>query len=124
MPQERSEAFYQQQINLTNDTTVNSEDEILKHAVLRLNGQIIGIVFGIICALVIFIATNWLVLKGGDDAGHHLILIREFFFGYSVTFTGSLIGALYGFLVGYVSGWLIGLVYNAIVYIKIPKFRG
>lgn len=119
--QDKTESFYQQQIDLTKIDQNDSEEEILKQAVLRLNGQVIGVVFGIICALGIFVATNWLVLKGGDVVGPHLGLLGQFFIGYSVTFVGSLIGALYGFVIGYVSGLIIGYVYNAVVYIRTPK---
>lgn len=99
------------------------EEQLLKQAVLRLNGHVLGFVLGIIAALTIFIATNWLVVKGGDVVGPHLNLLGQFFVGYSVTFAGSLIGAAYGFITGYLSGMLIGFIYNAVVLIKSPKTR-
>lgn len=120
----KPDSFYQQQIEMTKSAPLDSEEEILKHAVLRLNGQIVGIVVGIVCALAIFVATNWLVLKGGEVVGPHLSLLAQFFIGYSVTFVGSLVGALYGFILGYLSGLFIGWVYNAIVFLRTPKSRG
>jgi hypothetical protein len=119
--EDKPDSFYQQQINLSKPSSVDSEEEILKHAVLRLNGQVVGIVLGSIAALVIFVATNWLVIKGGDVVGPHLGLLGQFFIGYSVTFFGSLIGALYGLVIGYLGGLLVGWVYNAVVSIKTPK---
>lgn len=116
--QDKTDSFYQQQIELSKSNPTDTEEKILKQAVLRLNGQVVGIVLGIISALVIFIATNWLVLKGGDVVGPHLNLLGQFFIGYSVTFIGSLVGAVYGFIVGYISGLLIGWIYNAIVLFK------
>lgn len=95
-----------------------SEEQLLKQAVVRLSSQILGLILGIVAALVIFVATNWLVLKGGDQIGPHLVLLSQFFIGYSVTFVGSLIGAAYGFLVGYISGLIIGWVYNAVVFLR------
>lgn len=91
------------------------EEELLRHAILRLNGNILGIVCGIVMALVIFAATNWLVIKGGEGTGAHLSLLSNFFFGYSVTFVGSFIGAAYGLLTGYILGYLIAWIYNRIV---------
>lgn len=114
---------FQQQIEMTKPTQANAEEEILKQAVVRLNGHILGFVLGIISALVIFAATNFLVLKGGEVVGPHLSLLGQFFIGYSVTFVGSLIGAVYGFITGYLSGLLIGWVYNAVVFLKTPKGR-
>jgi hypothetical protein len=73
---------------------------------------------GFVGAIVIFAATNWLVLKGGDVVGPHLGLLSQFFIGYSVTFVGSFIGAAYGFLVGYISGLIIGWIYNTVVFLR------
>lgn len=94
------------------------EEEILEHAVLRLNGNILGIVLGIVSGLIIFVATNWLIIKGGSNVGTHLNLLSQFFIGYSVTFTGSLIGMIYGFVTGYLIGFLTAWIYNRIVILK------
>jgi hypothetical protein len=95
-----------------------SEDERLARAVLRLNGTVMGLAFGSAAGLALFIATNWLVLKGGEPVGPHLALLGQFFLGYSVTFAGSFIGLAYGFASGYVAGWLIARVYNGVVLLK------
>lgn len=91
------------------------EEQLLEQAVLHLNGNILGIVFGIVIGLIILVATNWLVIKGGENVGTHLGLLRNFFIGYSVTFVGSLIGAIYGFLTGYIFGFLTAWIYNRVV---------
>ncbi len=92
-----------------------NEEQLLEQAVLHFNGNILGIVFGTVTGLIILVATNWLVIKGGEDVGTHLGLLSNFFIGYSVTFVGSLIGAIYGFVTGYVLGFLIAWIYNRIV---------
>lgn len=84
----------------------------LENALLRLNGRAWGISIGLVLALGLFVATNLLVLKGGVDPGRHLRLLRVFFPGYSVSFTGSIIGFVYAFVVGYGLGRMIGSVYN------------
>lgn len=104
-------------------TTEITEDQIIRHAVLRLNGNVLGFVLGSISALIIFAATNWLVLKGGEVVGPHLNLLGQFFIGYSVTFVGSLIGAVYSFVIGYLSGILLSWMYNAVVFLKRSVFR-
>jgi len=118
LEQETESNSFQKQIDMTKPRPVEVEEQILKRAVLRLNGHILGFVLGFIGALVIFAATNWLVLKGGENVGAHLGLLGHFFIGYDVTFTGSLIGAAYGFVAGYVSGLIIGWIYNAVVFFK------
>lgn len=95
-----------------------TEEEMIRRAVLRMNGNILGFVLGAVIAIIVFAATNWLVLKGGEVVGPHLSLLGQFFLGYSVSFVGSLIGALYGFFLGYLSGLFIGWVYNAVLFLR------
>jgi uncharacterized membrane protein len=109
---------FEQQIEMTKPKPAAAEEQLIKKAVLRLNGHILGFVIGVISALAIFVATNWLVLKGGDVVGPHLGLLGNFFIGYDVTFFGSLIGAAYGFVGGYITGLLIGWIYNAVVFLR------
>lgn len=91
------------------------EEQLLEQAILHLNGNILGIVLGTVTGLIILVATNWLVIKGGEKIGTHLGLLSNFFIGYSVTFVGSLIGAVYGFLTGYILGFLIAWIYHRIL---------
>ena len=100
-----------------------AEEQILKQAVVRLNGHILGFVIGVIAALGIFAATNWLVFKGGEVVGPHLSLLGNFFIGYSVTFLGSFIGAAYAFILGYLAGLFVGWIYNGVVFLRNPKAR-
>ena len=121
---------------------VRSEEEQLSRAVVRLNSTVLGLMLGILFALAIFIATNWLVLKGGpvnnqgeevigrvpimsekkdmpkEVIGPHLRLLANFFIGYRVTFVGSLIGAVWAFAVGTITGSVIGWIYNKLVDIR------
>ncbi|MBI2821632.1 MAG: hypothetical protein HYX74_05355 [Acidobacteria bacterium] len=97
------------------DIAKNSNDERLVREVLRLNGRILGLVFGLLCGLAIFLATNWLVLRGGNRVGPHLSLLNNFFVGYSVSFTGSLVGMAYGFGAGYLAGLFVAWTYNRVV---------
>jgi sterol desaturase/sphingolipid hydroxylase (fatty acid hydroxylase superfamily) len=87
-------------------------ENIVLTRVLHLNAMIQGIVVGLVLGSVIFFATNWLILKGGDRVGPHLSLLGQFFIGYRVTFAGSLIGFAYGFVVGFVGGYAVAKLYN------------
>lgn len=81
-------------------------------AILRLNARAWGIALGLLLGGGLFVATIFLVIKGGPDVGQHLSLISVFFPGYSVTLAGSVIGFIYAFVVGYALGRLVGTVYN------------
>jgi len=90
-------------------------EEIVLTRVVRLNAVIQGVVAGLLVGLVIFLATNWLVIKGGDPVGPHLSLLGQYFIGYKVTFTGSLVGFAYGFVTGFIGGYSVARVYNWLV---------
>ena len=96
------------------DTIPRLEDIILTR-VIRLNALVQGLVTGLLVGLVIFVATNWLILKGGPVVGPHLALLGQFFIGYRVTFLGSLIGFTYGFATGFCVGYFMASVYNRMV---------
>ena len=84
----------------------------LAKTILRIHEQGWGIAFGLVAGLGLLIATNWLVLKGGERVGPHLGLLSLYFPGYSVTFVGSLIGFVYAFVLGYGVGRVIAAIYN------------
>ena len=79
---------------------------------MRLNAAAQGVVTGLIAGLAIFIATNWLIIKGGPVVGPHLALLGQFFIGYRVTFVGSLIGFAYGFVLGFGVAYGVAWMYN------------
>lgn len=110
-----------EQIEATKTKPAEIQDRILRQAIVRLNGSILGLVLGLVAAISIFLATNWLVLKGGDVVGPHLGLLGQFFLGYEVTFLGSLIGAAYGFVTGFLAGVVIGGIYNGVVFLRTPR---
>jgi len=99
-------------------------EELVLTRLLRLNATVQGVVTGTVAGLGIFIATNWLVLKGGDIVGPHLSLLGQFFIGYRVSFVGSLIGFAYGFGGGFLLGYGVARMYNWIAGFKESKRLG
>ena len=96
----------------------NNEEVELFSGIVWLNAKTLGLVLGILFGTGLFIATNWLVIKGGDPVGPHLSLLGQYFFGYTVSVPGSFIGFVYGFAIGTLTGALIGWIYNRIVSFK------
>jgi hypothetical protein len=103
---------------MAEDRDIKPPEEIVLTRLLRLNAMVQGIVTGLICGLTIFIATNWLILKGGEVVGPHLGLLGQFFIGYRVTFVGSLVGLAYGFAGGWLIGYCMASIYNRVVDLK------
>jgi len=87
-------------------------ESALSVRIVRLEAVVQGVAWGLVAGLGLFLATNWLVLKGGRVVGPHLSLLRQFFVGYEVTFVGSLIGFAYAFACGFLAGYLVSIVYN------------
>ena len=83
--------------------------------IMRLDALAQGITTGLVCGLGVFVATNWLLLKGGRVVGPNLALLSQFFFGYKVTFAGSLIGFAWAFVYGGAVGYSVSRIYNWVV---------
>ncbi len=91
------------------------EQAIIRRAVVRLRARIMAVVFGMTGGLGVWIATAWLLIRGGTNVGEHLVLLRNYMPGFSVTWTGAFIGLFWGAVFGAAVGWLFAWVYNQVV---------
>ena len=94
----------------------DATDADLATEIARINGTILALVLGVMAGLLVFIATAWLVIKGGPQVGPHLGLLGQFFPGYSVSFLGSLAGLAWGAVAGAAVGWTIAWLYNRLAF--------
>jgi len=83
---------------------------------MRLNARAWGIATGLLFGGGLFLATIFLVIRGGPMVGQHLSMLRAFFPGYSVTWLGAFVGFVYAFVIGYGLGRIIGYVYNRLAF--------
>ncbi len=97
-----------------------NQGNLLEQAVVRMRARIMAIVFGMVGGAGLFLATTWLVLRGGDDVGAHLGLLANYFPGYDVTWGGAFLGFFYGALVGAVLGFCVAWVYNRVADTRNP----
>lgn len=88
---------------------------------IRFHAVATGFAGGTIFGLGLFVATIWLLIKGGDNPGHHLRLLGQFFIGYDVTILGSFIGAAYGFVTGFLLAYAVARSYNFFVHLKMGR---
>jgi hypothetical protein len=85
---------------------------LVTRTIARIRAGIAAIVSAMIGGFALFAATVWLLLKGGPNVGQNLGLLRAYYPGYSVTWTGSLVGLFYGAVTGALIGWSVAWLYN------------
>jgi|JI10StandDraft_1071094.scaffolds.fasta_scaffold09487_5 hypothetical protein len=83
-------------------------------APMPVNAVALAVAAGLIAGGGLFVATNWLVLRGGPGPGPHLVLLNQYFYGYRVTFLGSLVGFAWAFAVTFLATWSGAFVYNLV----------
>lgn len=81
----------------------------------RVDPLALGVALGIVLGCLVFGATNFLIVKGGDDVGTHLSLLSNYWPGFEVTIAGSLIGALYGAATGFTLGFVTAFLRNTVL---------
>ena len=93
-----------------------NDDErlLLGRAIARLRGSIMALTFGTVGGTGLFLATAWLLIRGGDPVGPHLGLLGNYFPGYGVTWPGACLGFVYGAFTGGILGWSVAWIYNRV----------
>ena len=98
--------------------------ELIAASVARLRAGIMALVFAFCGGIGLFVATVWLVIRGGPNVGEHLALLSNYFPGYDVSWLGSLVGLAYGALVGAVAGWSLAWIYNRLARPRLKRGPG
>jgi protoporphyrinogen oxidase len=78
---------------------------------------------GSVSGLLVFLATIWLVIKGGPVVGPNLQLLAQYFVGYTVTVKGAFIAFGYSFCWGFLLGWLYAYLRNFLLSYYIYRIR-
>lgn len=91
------------------------EFQQIRKSLVRFSEQGWGLAFGTLAAVGLFVATLWLVIRGGVNVGEHLNLLGVYLPGYSVSVGGAFIGFVYAFVIGYGAGRTIATVYNRVL---------
>ncbi len=85
-------------------------EKIIEVAFARLDPVALGAAFGVVAGTLLSVATAVLVLKGGPMVGRNLSLLANYLYGFTVTWSGAVIGWLEagigGFALGYVTAQL------------------
>ena len=82
-----------------------------------------AISLGTASGLLLFLATLWLVIKGGEVVGPNLRLLEQYFIGYTVTTEGACLAFGYAFVWGFLFGWLFAYLRNLILAVYLYMAR-
>lgn len=83
----------------------------------------LGVALGIVLGSWLCVATMILVIRGGEVVGPNLRLIANYFIGYSVTWSGAIIGFLYGGVFGFLFGYLFAALRNFVMHLYLVLIR-
>jgi hypothetical protein len=97
---------------MTEHPVTREERALIEVAVARMRAGILAIVFAMLCGTGLFVATAWLLIKGGENVGATLGLLGNYLPGYAVTWPGAFLGLAYGSVIGGGMGWLLARIYN------------
>jgi protoporphyrinogen oxidase len=98
-------------------------ERAIRQTFSRIDKLALATSFGTVSGLLIFLATIWLILKGGPHVGQHLQLLSQFFVGYTVTVKGAFIGAAYAFFSSFLFGWALAYLRNLFLAIYIYRLK-
>lgn len=91
------------------------ERMVIKSAFARLDSVAMAAAVGLVLGVGLFLATAILLLKApqpGFPVGDNLSALRTVLFGYSVSWIGAVVGAVYAAAIGAVIGYVFAVMWN------------
>jgi protoporphyrinogen oxidase len=85
----------------------------------RLDPLAFGVSVGVTAGILLLLATLFLIIKDGSVAGPGLLLLAQYFPGYTITLTGGLVGFAYAFVTGFLAGWGFAYLRNLALYVSV-----
>jgi len=85
------------------------------------SGNALGIGLGSLMALQLLVTTNWLVVRGTARYSSNAALLSQYLPGYTVSFLGSIIGAIELFAVAFVVSHVLAGIYNAVARMRMQR---
>jgi hypothetical protein len=112
---------------LEEDKKVRDEQRLLERVLVRTFARMDKLAFaaaiGSVSGLLFFLATMWLIVKGGEVVGPNLRLLGQYFLGYTVSVKGAFIAFGYSFFWGFLFGWLFAYLRNFLLALYIYSAR-
>ena len=86
-------------------------DQTLLMTIAPVHKMALGVATGLVSGLAVFAATAFIVAVQPQPQPR-LDLLANYFYGYTVTWGGAVVGFFWAFGVGFVGGWFVGFVRN------------
>lgn len=106
-------------------TSVDAEQELapeLELAFAPLHKRCLGLAVGAALAVLTFAVTAIHILRQPDEP-YPLVLLQQYFVGFSVSWGGAALGALWAFWLGFVLGWTFAFIRNLVLAATVVLFR-
>ena len=94
----------------------------LTYAFAPIHKRALGVAVGTVSGGFLFVVTAFHVIIRPAD-GPPLELLAQYFYGYTVTWSGAVIALFWGCMSGFVLGWFAALVRNLTVSIAVFVFK-
>jgi protoporphyrinogen oxidase len=98
-------------------------EKVFTRTFARIDKLAFATAVGCVSGLFVFLATIWLVVKGGNVVGPNLRLLAQYFIGYTVTVRGAFVAFGYTFVWGFLFGWLFAYLRNLFLAYYIYRAR-
>lgn len=98
------------------------DHEILSAVFAKMDVMALATAVGVLCAIALFSATAVLLMQTVPEdypVGPHLSALADYLPGYSVSWSGSIVGAIYGFLCGAIGGFSAAVFWNITHYVAL-----
>jgi len=82
----------------------------------------LGAAFGTVFGVLLFVVTIVTVALAPEGAGF-MALLGQYFYGYTPSLAGAVVGFFWGVIVGSVAGWFLAFVHNLAITATIFAFR-
>jgi protoporphyrinogen oxidase len=100
-------------------TEIGAEDrdfkDLLVAAFAHVDAVAMGAATAVVLGLGLFLASAWLLVKGGDVVGPNLSLLGHYLLGYDMSWTGALIGTVEAAIIGFLIGYIGAKLRNALI---------
>jgi len=93
---------------------LDSGSDVTTLTFAKLDKTSLALAVGIVAATLLFIFTLLLTILPAPELSAKVELLGHYFYAYTVSFKGAVLGAIYGFGMGFLFGWMLAYLRNTL----------